>query len=106
MGTEDGEIVRFWHGDQIPGIVEEQNHQRIQTLCKCFEDFTVTGVEPCTLKSADAQTTDSLIFGPRELSGIILRGSACAEFFWTPHGVLRYGPAQINGGGVLLHRFK
>ena len=50
MGTEDREIVRCWHGDQIPGIVEEQNHQRIQTLCKCFEDFTVTGVEPCTLK--------------------------------------------------------
>ena len=49
MGTEDREIVRFWHGAQISGIVEEQNHQRIQTLCKCFEDFTVMGVEPCTL---------------------------------------------------------
>ena len=69
MGTEDCEIVRFWHGDQISGIVEEQNHQRIQTLCKCFEDFTVTGVEPCTLNCEEKFAFRNTVSSDRRQSG-------------------------------------
>ena len=69
MGTEDREIVRFWHGDQIPGIVEEQNHQRIQTLCKCFEDFTVTGVKPCTLNCEEKFSFRNTSSSDRRQSG-------------------------------------